>query len=232
MPGPDLSLVRDFPFFKGLDESDLRAILAMAKTRRIERKAAVFEQGQPAGEFFVLLHGHLKVVQTTPDGRHVIVRIVEPGELYGVAVAIGRPDYPATALALEESLTLAWPSSAWAALVERAPTLAANALKTLGHRVQEAHARIREVSTEEVERRVAHLLLRLISATGHESAEAADVQFPITRQEIAEMTGTTLYTVSRVLSHWEHHGLVGGGREKVVVHDTKRLRIIAEPPQG
>jgi CRP-like cAMP-binding protein len=136
MPGPHPSLVRDFPFFEGLSEEDLRAVLQIATTRRIARKGVAFEQGQPAQEFFVLLNGHLKVVQTTPDGRQVIVRIVEPGEPYGLAVALGRPDYPATAIAMEESLTLVWPSSTWSSLVERAPVLGANALKTLGQRVQ------------------------------------------------------------------------------------------------
>ncbi len=228
MPAPDISLVKDFPIFRGIGEEDVRAILAAARTRRIERKATVFEQGQTATEFYVLLHGHLKVVQTTPAGQQVIVRVVEPGELYGVAVALGRPDYPASAVALEESITLAWPSSAWAGLVERAPALAVNALQTIGTRVQEAHTRLREVSTEEVERRVAHLLLRLAKVSGRKPDETAEVAFPITRQDMAEMTGTTLFTVSRVLSGWEQQGLVAGGRERISVKQPARLKEIAE----
>ena len=232
MPGLDPYVVRNFPFFKGLDEEDLRAVLKGAQTRRIPRKEPVFSQGEIANEFFVLLHGHLKVVQTSPDGRQVIVRIVNPGELYGVAVALGRSDYPATAIAMEESITLAWPSSAWAGMVERAPLLAVNALQTIGQRVQEAHVQIREVSTEEVERRVAHLLLRIVKVSGQRPGEAADVEFPITRQDIAEMTGTTLFTVSRVLSGWEQNGIVAGGREKITVKEPAKLREIAERGAG
>ena len=228
MPAVDVSLVRDFPIFRSIAEEDVRAILSAGQTRRVERKAAVFEQGQTAAEFFVLLHGHLKVVQTTPDGQQIIVRIVDPGELYGVAVALGRPDYPASAVALEESITLAWPSSSWGALVERAPALAVNALQTIGQRVQEAHTRIREFSTEEVERRVAHLLLRIVKVSGRKPGETADVAFPIKRQDVAEMTGTTLYTVSRVLSGWEQQGLVSGGRERISVKQPARLKEIAE----
>ena len=129
MPGPHLSLVRDFPFFAGLGDEDLQVVLRAAIVRRIARKGTAFQQGQPAREFFVLLNGHLKVMQATLDGRRVIVRIVEPGEPYGLAVALGRPDYPATAIAIEESLTLVWPSSAWASLIERAPILGTNALR-------------------------------------------------------------------------------------------------------
>jgi CRP-like cAMP-binding protein len=227
-PSVDVSLVMDFPIFRGIGEEALRAMLAAARTRRVQKKATVFEQGRPATEFYVLLHGHLKVAQTTPDGRQVIVRIVTPGELYGVAVAVGRQDYPATAVALEESVTLVWPSSAWAGLVERAPLLAGNALQTIGSRVQEAHTRIREVSTEEVERRVAHLLLRIARFSGRETGDVAEVAFPITRQDVAEMTGTTLYTVSRVLSGWEQQGLVVGGRERISIRQPAKLKEIAE----
>ena len=233
MASVDPSVLRDVPIFRNIAEDDLRAILASARTRRIARKAAVFEQGQKADEFFVLLHGHLKVVQTTPDGRQIIVRIVEPGEVYGIAVALGRLDYPGTAVAMEESITLAWPSSAWAGMVERAPLLAVNALQTVGQRLQEAHTRIRESSTEEVERRVAHLLLRIIKARGGAAPQAANIEFPITRQDVAEMTGTTLYTVSRVLSRWEDQGLVSGGRERIVIREPARLRALADrAPDG
>jgi CRP-like cAMP-binding protein len=228
MSGPDISLVRGFPFFQGVAENDLRAVLSMARTRRVERKSAVFKQGQPAQEFFLLLHGHLKVSQTTAGGRDVIVRIVEPGEPYGIAVALGRSNYPATAIAMEESITLAWPSSAWPIIVERVPILGANALKTLGQRVQDAHTQVREISTEEVERRVAHLLLRLAKQAEPASGEEADLDFPITRREIAAMTGTTLFTVSLVISGWEQQGLVSGGRERVSIRSPARLRDIAE----
>lgn len=228
MPQPDLSLVKDFPIFKNIAEADLRAVLQAAQTRRIPKKVAVFAQGQSATEFFVLIHGHLKVVQTTGDGQRIIVRIVEPGEIYGVAMALGRPDYPGTAVAVEESVTLVWPSSAWPRLVERAPALAVNALQSVGQRLQEAHARIREFSTEEVERRVAHLLLRIVKASGRSPGEAADVEFPMTRQDVAEMTGTTLFTVSRILSGWEQNGIVAGGRGRISVKEPVRLRAIAE----
>jgi len=146
----------------------------------------------------------------------------------GHAVALGRPDYPATTIAMEESLTLVWPSARWADLVERMPLLAANALKTLGQRVQDAHTRIREVSTEEIERRVAHALLRIIAQQEHAPGEAADVGLPITRQDVAEMTGTTLFTVSRILSAWEQQGVVSGGRERISVRLPAKLREIAD----
>ena len=112
---PDPSLVRDLPFFRQLGDEEVRAVLRLARTRRIEKKGVVFAEGQRADEFYVLLHGHLKVVQTSSEGREIIVRVVKPGELFGMAVALGRRTYPATAIALEESISLVWQSSAWTA---------------------------------------------------------------------------------------------------------------------
>lgn len=224
----DRSLIRDLEIFASMPEEDLDAVLEMASVRQIPSGSAVFEQGAPATEFFVLLHGRLKVVQTTPDGQQVVVRHVNPGDIYGIAKAMRRTDYPATAMAVVDSLTLAWASTNWDALVARSPMLAMNALQTVGQRLQDAHTRIRELSTEEVERRVAHALLRLVRQAGKKTEEGILIDFPVTRQDIAEMTGTTLHTVSRVMSAWEAKGLVASSRKRVVVQDPHRLMVLAE----
>lgn len=227
----DRSLIRDLSIFQSMPDEDLDAVLAMASVRQLPDGTAAFEQGAPATEFFALLHGRLKVVQTTPDGQQVVVRHVNPGDIFGIARAMRRPDFPATAVAVVDSLALAWPSSQWEAFIARSPVLALNALQTVGQRLQDAHARIRELSTEEVERRVAHALLRLVKQAGRKTDEGVQIDFPVTRQDIAEMTGTTLHTVSRVMTAWEGRGLVASGRRKVVVCDPHKLYVIAERPE-
>jgi CRP-like cAMP-binding protein len=104
--------------------------------------------------------------------------------------------------------------------------------KRSGSACREAHTRIREVSTEEVERRVAHLLLRIVKQSGRDPEEAVEVEFPVTRQDVAEMTGTTLFTVSRILSSWESQGIVAGGRERISVRQPAKLRKIADRAEG
>jgi CRP/FNR family transcriptional regulator, nitrogen oxide reductase regulator len=230
MPAPrlDRSLIRDLSIFQEMSEDDLEAVLEMASTRQLGEGTAAFEQGATATEFFALLHGRLKVVQTTIDGQQVVVRHINPGDIFGIAKAMRRPDYPATAIAVVDSLALAWSSNLWEKFIARSPVLAMNALQTVGQRLQDAHTRIRELSTEEVERRVAHALLRLVNQAGKKTPEGILIDFPVTRQDIAEMTGTTLHTVSRVMTGWEAKGLVASGRKKVVVRDPHRLFIIAE----
>lgn len=224
----DRSLIKSFSLFENLDDQQLDAVLARAKTRRVPQGQPVFEQGQAAEEFFVLLHGRLQVGRVTPDGQQTMVRVVNPGELFGFAKALQRGDYPGTAVAAVESLMLVWPMSAWENVVEENALMAVNAMHAVGQRLQEAHTRIVEMSTEDVERRVAHAVLRLVQQSGRKVEGGIAIDFPISRQDIAEMTATTLHTVSRILSGWEDEGLVRGGRQKLTVLKPHQLLLRAE----
>ncbi len=229
MPAPlSRSLIRHLDLFKSLSEEGLDAVLAQAQSSLLQEGDFAFRQGDIAERFFLLLNGQLKVMQTTPDGEQIVVRYVSPGEIFGIAHAMGRPDYPATAIAVKESLLLAWPSSVWGPLMQGNANLAANALQTVGRRLQDAHSRIKELSTEEVEQRVARALLRLVDQSGRATEGGILIDFPITRQDIAAMTGTTLHTVSRLMSAWKERGLVDSGRRRITVCDMDELVRLAE----
>ena len=224
----DKSVVKSFSMFEKMPDSDIEALLSQAVTKRIGPGEAFFEQGAPATHFFLLVNGRLKVTQVTADGQQIIVRVVHPGDLFGFAKALRRIDYPGTALGVIESLAICWPTELWPQFIDRSPHLAVSALNTIGQRLEEAHTRIREMSTEEVERRVAHTVLRLSKQAGRREPGGVRIDFPISRQDIAEMTGTTLHTVSRILSAWESKGLVEGGRQKLLVCDLVGLQALAD----
>ncbi|PDT85802.1 Crp/Fnr family transcriptional regulator [Sinorhizobium sp. BJ1] len=224
----DRSVVRSLALFDRMSDADLDRLLAHATARRVPPGDVVFEQGQAATSFFLLLHGRLKVTQVTEDGQQIIVRVVHPGDLFGFAKALQRSDYPGTAAAATESLALSWPTDLWPQFVEQNPLLAVSTMQTIGQRLEEAHTRIREMSTQEVERRVAHAVLRLARQAGKQEKGGVRIDFPISRQDIAEMTGTTLHTVSRILSAWEQKGLVEGGRQKLIIRDLPGLAALAE----
>lgn len=228
MPSLDKSLVADLPLFSGVGTDDLNEILKEAQSIRYQKGASVFQQDEDAHSFFVLLHGHLRVMKVTPDGQQVVVRFVTPGELFGIAMAMNRTTYPATALAVVDSIALVWPSSAWPRLVAQYPALAINTLQTVGNRLQDAHTRVVEISTEQVEKRVAHALLRLAQQAGRKGDDGIRIDFPISRQDVAEMTGTTLHTVSRILSAWEDLGLVQSGRQRISIRNPHKLFMLAE----
>ncbi|HRO48740.1 MAG TPA: Crp/Fnr family transcriptional regulator [Hyphomicrobium sp.] len=222
------TVIKSLPLFETMSDAELDKLLAQATPRRVLQGEVVFKQGETATSFFLLLSGRLKVTQVTGDGQQIIVRVVHPGELFGFAKALARPDYPGTATAVTDSMTLAWPSDLWSDFIGRTPLLAARTMQTLGRQLDEAHTRIREMSTQESERRVAHAILRLSGKAGRKEEAGIQIGFPISRRDIAEMTGTTLHTVSRILSAWNSQGLVEVGRQKIIVRDVVGLSRLAE----
>ena len=224
----DRSLIAHLPLFQGLTAAEMDEVLRSARSARYPKDTAVFEQEAEAHSFFVLLAGHIRVVRTTPDGNQVIVRYISEGEIFGVAAALGRTTYPASAIAAVDCVTLVWPNTKWSELSSRFPLFGANTYRTVGSRLQESHTRVVEMSTEQVEQRVAHALLRLLNQTGRKTERGIEIDFPISRQDIAEMTGTTLHTVSRLLSAWEDKGIIVSGRQRVTVSDPHRLMLLAE----
>lgn len=228
MPLPHHSVLRQLPPFARLDEAETTAVLATAASHRYEAGSNVFEQGAEATHFSVLLHGHLRVTQVTPGGEQIVVRMVNPGDIFGIARALQRSTYPGTATAVVESVALSWPMAQWEPLVERYPAFAVSAIRVIGERLLEAQTRIREMSTEVVERRIGNTVLRLAQQSGVREANGIRIDFPISKQDLAEMAGTTLHTVSRILTAWGQAGIVDTGRQKLTVRDPHRLLLIAD----
>lgn len=224
----DRSLISGLPAFAGLSGEDADAVLAPARSSRFAKDSEVFSQDEEARQFFLLLSGHIRVVKTTPDGEQVIARYINEGELFGIAVAMGRTSYPATAVAAVDCVVLSWPNSIWPEFQSRFPGFGANAYQTIGTRLQETQSRVVEMSTRQVEQRIASAVMRLVQQAGRKTGDGVEIDFPITRQDIAEMTGSTLHTVSRLMSAWEEEGIVRSGRQKVTVTDPHALMLVAE----
>jgi CRP-like cAMP-binding protein len=223
----DESLLTGLPPFARLDRAQIRAILDEATPRRFDAGSAVFGEGIPADRFYLLLDGYIRVVRTTRDGEQVIVLHIPPGQLFGIAPAIGRDTYPATAVCASEVLALSWPVRLWAEFTARYEGFAAETYRTIGARLGEMHSRVEELATRAVEQRVAAALLRLVNQSGRKSAEGIEIAFPITRADIAEMTGTTLHTVSRLLAAWEREGLLSSTRRHITVTAPHRLVVLS-----
>jgi CRP/FNR family transcriptional regulator, nitrogen oxide reductase regulator len=228
----DHSLVAHLPLFASIASEDLAEILREARSVRYPKNSTIFAEGDDAHSFYLLLHGHVRAGKTTPAGEQIVVRYVAPGEIFGVAPAIGLKQYPASAVAVDDSVVLTWPSAAWPRLVARFPALATNTLQAVGSRLQETHTRVVEMSTQQVEQRVAHTLLRLAKQSGRKVEGGIEIDFPISRQDIAQMTGTTLHTVSRILSGWEQLGLVESARQRIVLRDPHKIFLLAEREAG
>jgi CRP-like cAMP-binding protein len=224
----DRSAIAGLKAFADWPLDDLDALLKHARPARFAKGAMIFQQGEPASSFYLLLAGHIQATKLTPAGQQVVIRYVEPGELFGIATQMRQDVYPASAKAVVDSVALVWSSASWPALAQRFPALSASLLQAVGNRLADANTRVMEMSTEAVERRVAHALLRLAERSGRKVDGGVEIVFPITRQDLAEMTGTTLFTVSRILRAWEDEGLVASGRRRVVVRRADQLASLAE----
>lgn len=229
LPRLDESLLTHLPPFSKLEKRQIRAILDQATSRRYDEGLAIFDEGAPAERFFMLLDGYVRVVRITPTGEQVTALHIPAGQLLGIAKAIGRETYPATAMTATESIVLSWPMRLWDSFVSDYDGFASETYKTVGNRVGELNNRIVEMATQQVEQRVANALLRLINQTGRKVSDGIEIDFPITRQDLSELTATTLHTASRLLSAWEKQGLVQSKRKRIKVLDPHALVVISQP---
>lgn len=227
-----LSLLASVPLFGGLEPTALAAIVRRVHQRPIDRDAYVFQQGDPASVLYVLREGQVRITQVTPEGNQVLLRFIRPGQMFGGMAAFGQSEYPASAQAIEAGVVLAWDSQMMRDLMRQYPQLALNALQHTADTIRQLQERVRELQTERVERRVARALLRLARQSGKRTESGILIDLPLSRQDLAEMTGTNLYSVSRILSAWEKQGLVQAGRERVSLIAAHKLVEIAEdlPP--
>lgn len=228
----NLATLAQCSLFKDIDPVALLAITETAVTRIFTSGSYIFYQGDEANTFYVLLQGNVRMTQITPEGHQVIVHFFGPGQGVGVIAALGNFNYPLSAEAIEDCQLLVWDSALMNQLMEKFPRLAINAARMLAIRFNELQDRFRELATERVERRVARTLLRLTKQAGKKGVDGILIDMALSRRDLAEMTGTTLFTVSRIISKWEQEGIVKTGREQMIICSPHGLVTIAEdlPP--
>lgn len=216
--------------FRDATEDDLKLLAGKGILRSIEEGEFFFFQGDPATYFYVLVTGRAKLLQTNQTGQQVNLRTLNEWQIFGALGAVREnATYPATAQALEPSTALAIESSFLKAMMETRPNLNINLMQLMTGYIMEMQERYRELATERVERRIALTVLRLAAQIGKRiSTDEMVVELPLSRQDMAEASGTTIFTVSRVLADWERRGLVEAGRERVVIRNPHGLVQISE----
>jgi CRP-like cAMP-binding protein len=223
-----IASIQQAPLFRGATEAETWELATHARDRRALRKEFFLQEGEPALESLLLCSGRVKLTQLSAEGHEYIIRLVGPGEHFG---SLGLPPggtHGSTAQALEDSLALAWDRRQFEELIDRSPALHRNALRIVAQRLRSAEEHARELATERVAQRLSRTLSRLVGQVGRPAEGAVFVS--LTREELAQMVGTTLFTVSRIFSAWETEGLIRPRREGVLVDDSARLVRIADSP--
>lgn len=223
-----LSEIRDTQLFAGLSTDAVELLLEEAQQGVIAKDSVIFGDGRPARAIHILTAGFVQLVQTTPTGARVILGYVGPGEPFGTSALLEDGRYSANAVAVTNAVELQWPSNTVRAILLKRPQMGFNIIRLLEARLRGAETRLRELATEPAEKRIARAVVRLVQELGQRVGDLFEVPFSLTRQDIADMTGTTLHTVSRTFAAWEQVGLVERGRQRVAVADIGGLIALAE----
>jgi len=220
------AVVRHSRLFSDIPASECREIASAAYEKRFARRETIFREGDPVRRVVLLTSGSAKIVQLGQSGTEVILAVRGPGEMVGTVGLRPQDRHCSTALALAPSTAFVWDSAAFEAFSQRSVHLRRNITQILCQQLHELEERYREISTERVSVRLSHQLVRLLNQLGRRVNGRLEIR--LSREELAQLTGTTLFTVSRLLSDWNQRGIVSTRREAVSVHDPKALAELGE----
>lgn len=223
-----LKVLHAVPFFRHLSLDELRPVNERFHSHSYQPQETIYFDGSPAERLYVLAHGKVKLLRHTVAGQDVLLDILGPGEMFGSLAALGDRAYPDEALAITQVCALGIGAADFQAVLERYPSVAIAVLQVVAGRLQEAHDAISQLSAGSVEVRVAAALLKLAEKLGVDHRDGRLIEAPLSRQDLAAMTGATTESVSRVMSQFRRDGLVTSGRGWVVLRDARALAEIAE----
>jgi len=215
------------PFFRRLSWEDLERIAGIAIAKTYEKGDLVFSEGDQPAFLHTIASGRVKVVKGIPSGKELILEILGPGDPLGAVVAYEDRPYPATAVALERTVCLLLPRAEFFSLLERHPSVVRGFLSGMARRIVELTQRIPEVAGGRVETRFAILFLKLAEKAGRPEGREVFLPVHLTRQDLADLTGTTIETSIRIMSRWSKENLVLTEHEGFRVRDREALERLA-----
>src|SRR5687768_13535783 len=216
------------PVFRKLAESDLKTIARAATVRRYEKGQVIFEQDTPSDAFYTIASGRVKIFKMLPTGKDMILEVFGQGDPLGAVAAYVERPFPASAMALEETVCVLIPRAAFFRLLEQHPSLVRGLLLGLTVRLVELTNRLAQMSGSRIEPRFARLFLKLAGEMGRQERGGTFVPLALSRQELADMTGTTIETAIRIMSRWGKDEIVRTEKDGFVIVDRGTLEATAQ----
>jgi len=220
------------PAFAGLPPREIEALAGVAMEERHRARATVFMEGDPAHWFYLVKTGHVKIVRHSKTGKDVVLELLGPGEVFGGVAVIEKRAYPAAAEATESTVVVKIPADPMIALADRHPSFIREMARLIGQRLRAAHDSVTSLAVDPVEARLAAALLRLAEREGTRGKDGVTLPFHLTRQSLADMTGTTVETTIRVIGRWLKEELLEDVGGRLVLADLDALRARAEGEQA
>lgn len=227
MERPTAGVLAQIPLFRRVTADDRERLAAVSQIRNYDRGDHVFEEGDPSDFFFVVVTGRVKVYKIAPSGNHLILEMFGPGGPLGAVAAYESRPYPASAAALEPSTCLLIPRQEFFSLLEQHPTLVRGLLGSLSLRLVQLTTRLAELTGGRVETRFARLFLKLADQLGREERGGLFIPLPLARQELADLTGTTIETCIRIMSRWSKDDVLRTEKDGFVIVDRAALEAMS-----
>ena len=216
--------LRQSAVFAMLPTKELDALRGVAREATYRARDYVFMEGDPPHWFCLVRSGRVKIVKHSRTGKDVVLEMLGPGEVFGGVAVIEKRPYPAAAQAVEPSVVVKLPGDAVVALTERYPSVIKELALTIGRRLRAAHDSVKALAVDPVEARLAATLLRLAEREGSQGKHGLTLPFHLTRQSLADMTGTTVETTIRIVSRWLKDGLLRDEQGRLVLPEPEALR--------
>ncbi len=208
--------------FSGLNDDELAELADLATERSFAPNEFIFWDGDAPEYFYIVAEGRVKVLKYSSSGREFIIAFFSPGEMFGEVAVFENKPYPASAQAVAETKVVGIRREHFLSFLANRPQVALRIINILGGRLRDAQSRLRDLAGERVEQRLASVLLMLSAKRG--------LTLPFTRQEIADMAGTTTETAIRVMSHLKDRKIIRSVRGKVIILNEEKLRLLSEGP--
>jgi CRP/FNR family transcriptional regulator len=218
--------IKDISIFGTLGEQDIKEIKDYFSVEEFRKKENVFSEGDPSDWLYGVLNGKVKITKISADGKEIILEVISPGDVFGaVAVMRGFP-YPANAAAMEDTRLLKVSRTNFLKILDGYPSVMYCMMQNLGDRMKGTHESLKNIALEKVSSRIASLLLKLAEKSGVETPEGTVIDFKLTKQDIADMVGTTVETSIRTMSQFKKRGIVEEREGQIVIKNHEELRSL------
>ena len=219
----NVDTLRGIKLFQTLNDDDLKEILPLIKGEPLPRKTGIFSEGDPPDWFYIMLEGKVKITKISHDGKEIILEIIKDNEPFGAIAVLNGFPYPANAAAMEDSFVLRISRTDLMRVLDRFPGLMHAMMHDLGSRIKDSHEAMKSIALEKVGSRIAALLLKLSQQMGEDTPEGRRITIKLTKQDIAEMVGTTVETSIRTMSRFKKMGLIKEKEGRIIIPDPSAL---------
>jgi len=211
------------PFLKGLDKEALQQVSKKFSASHFAAGQPIYEEGDMATLLRVVVYGTVKLSRYTEDGKDILVDMLKPGDYFGSLNELGEDSYAETATAQSDACVLSIGNREFRTVLNANPSVALSVLDITAEKLNTAREQIHHLTTLSVEKRIAHILLKLCEKFGEEKTVGTLLQLPLSRKDLADMAGTSTETTSRIMSRFQQKGIIASGRQWVAIQDLNAL---------